>query len=208
MHVSERATIAMPTPLVVIILGSVSCVTCRDNFLSRRLLLCVCLCEREMDDSYDEGARLSLAIESQDIITDSGLPTSIVSANGKSYDVSFMFSPQSSEPCRTAMFELFENNMKQMYEETWGWNRETKLKEIFARDSRFLVVEETIVGITSLVAWMMIKFEYDDLDAPEHPVVFLYELHVDPARRSESICHETRNDNVSWHGERKRCFDE
>jgi len=90
------------------------------------------------------------------------------------------------------IFEIFENNMRVHYEETWGWNRNEKMKELFHPAARFIVVTnakgvETNLQYNSvdipidpseIVAFTIYRFDWDDEDEPEHPVLYCYELQV------------------------------
>jgi len=86
------------------------------------------------------------------------------------------------------IFEIFENNMRVHYEETWGWNRNEKMKELFHPAARFIVVtnakgverQDNSVAIdpSEIVAFTIYRFDWDDEDEPEHPVLYCYELQV------------------------------
>ena len=100
------------------------------------------------------------------------------------------------------MFNLFEINMKQQYLQNWGWNPLEKRNEMFHPMNRFLcvyesteemkgeggedgVVDKTIFELKQipyserkLVAYTMFRFDWDDEEEPEHPVLYCYELQV------------------------------
>ena len=87
------------------------------------------------------------------------------------------------------MFQIFETNMKEHYEAiTWGWNRNEKMKELFHPASRFIIASKNSIEDPNLqlaidpsdvVAFTIYRFDWDDDDEPEHPVLYCYELHVD-----------------------------
>jgi N-alpha-acetyltransferase 40 len=65
--------------------------------------------------------------------------------------------------------------MKPIYEATWGWDKESKSKELFDPAAYFLILQ-TAAG--ELIAFSMFKFTWDDEEEPEFPVLYCYELHV------------------------------
>lgn len=90
--------------------------------------------------------------------------------------------------------------MKELYEANWGWKEIEKKSELFNGDSRFICVYEAVKSEDSdtsdasgmkvnrdLVAFVMFRFEWDDEDEPEHPVLFCYEIQVSNAHRSQQI---------------------
>lgn len=84
---------------------------------------------------------------------------------------------------KAEMFEIFQRNMKCLYEKTWGWDSKSKKKEIFATDSKFLVLTVS----NDIIAWVMFKFEWDDMDEPEFPVLYVYEMQIKDNFRNMSI---------------------
>ena len=96
---------------------------------------------------------------------------------------------------RESIFALFENNMKDLYATTWGYNREERQKELFHPMSRFLCVEkeggekagEGVENVTEIVAYTIFRFEWDDEEEPEHPVVYCYELQVSPSYQKQGL---------------------
>ena len=107
------------------------------------------------------------------------------------------------------IFQIFEKNMKHWYLKNWGWDEVEKKKELFHPNSRFLCVyasprSEDITADGSgpsssrsatkidrkeeeLIAFVMFRFEWDDEDEPEHPVVFCYEIQVCEDYRGQSL---------------------
>jgi len=87
------------------------------------------------------------------------------------------------------IFKIFETNMKEHYEATWGWNRNDKMKELFHPASRFIVASSAPatgidqVDAATIVGFTIYRFDWDDEDEPEHPVVYCYELQVDASYR-------------------------
>lgn len=143
----------------------------------------------DCDDSYDESAIIKSANSKQDLLSDAGLRATLTLANEKSYRVEFRNVTQLTELEKFEMFALCEQNMRAFYETTWGWNAAEKHREIFSHNAKFLLIldvdcEEVRQQVKS---WVMFKFDWDDLDEPEHPVCFVYELQVRESERSQSI---------------------
>jgi ribosomal protein S18 acetylase RimI-like enzyme len=94
------------------------------------------------------------------------------------------FSPKISRDEAEQMLALTRTNMKSFYdachEEEWKWSDEDKLMSFLNPKSRFLIVEETSVGITAFVCFRFL------VDA-KRPVVYIYELQVDPQRTSQGL---------------------
>ena len=93
-------------------------------------------------------------------------------------------STELSQAVKFQLFNLFETNMKKIYNQTWGWNEEDKKREIFAPDAYFLAVfekDETLVGFS------MFKLCWDDDDEPEFPVLYVHELHVSESYQRLSV---------------------
>lgn len=99
------------------------------------------------------------------------------------------------------LFEIFESNMKVHYEETWGWNKNERFKEIFDPASRFIIVSSSAtmdgendappsvkdVDPATIAGYCTYRFCWDDDDEPEHPVMYVYELQVHSAHRGLGI---------------------
>lgn len=93
----------------------------------------------------------------------------------KAYFLLCLRSSTLTEQMKVCIFTLFENNMKDMYETTWGWNKDEKMKELFAPTSKFLLIVDDDDN-EKLIAFTMFRFEWDDEDEPEYPVLYCYEL--------------------------------
>lgn len=114
-----------------------------------------------------------------------------------------------SKSDQTAIFNLLESNMKPWYELNWGWREVEKKKELFHPNSRFLCAYKrpssvncdailtntpSISSPTSanevdeeLIGFVMFRFEWDDEDEPEHPVLFCYEIQICKIYRGQNI---------------------
>ena len=100
---------------------------------------------------------------------------------------------------RISIFNLLETNMKLWYEKNWGWRETEKKKELFHPNSRFLCAYKRPSSVNSdtnltksslpspiapnavdneLIGFVMFRFEWDDEDEPEHPVLFCYEIQI------------------------------
>jgi GNAT superfamily N-acetyltransferase len=104
-------------------------------------------------------------------------PGDLIDKAGEEYHLILKSSEELDQVARTSLLDLFEKNMKGYYEKTWGYNRHVKEKELFAKHAKYLMIQSKN---SELAAWTMFKFEFDDLDEPEYPVLFCHELHVDP----------------------------
>jgi ribosomal protein S18 acetylase RimI-like enzyme len=96
------------------------------------------------------------------------------------------------------ILDLFTINMEDLYRSSeWGWDAKTKRKELFHLSSRFLILTQissssdgnssTCGGIDQIIGYVMFRFEWDDEDEPEHPVIFLYELQVSTAHHRHGV---------------------
>jgi ribosomal protein S18 acetylase RimI-like enzyme len=96
------------------------------------------------------------------------------------------------------ILELFMTNMEDLYRKTeWGWDMKAKQKELFHLSSRFLILTQsssevggsksTTSSTGQILGYIMFRFEYDDEDEPEQPVIFLYELQVSSAYHRHGI---------------------
>ncbi len=86
------------------------------------------------------------------------------------------------------VYALFEENMKSFYEKTWGLKKEEKMNELFHPAARLFCVHaaphdgdgegeaETPRG--PIVAFALFRFEWDDEEEPEYPVLYCYELQI------------------------------
>jgi len=141
----------------------------------------------QMDD-IDESETLKRANAATDVLAKCNIPDIIVIDKGtpQSFKLQYLFTrDQIDKKYRSQLMSLLETNMKGYYDQTWGWDLAEKTNEIFSADSKFLILRSSTTESSqqSIAAWIMFKFDWDDLDEPEHPVLFCYELQVDPAFR-------------------------
>lgn len=137
------------------------------------------------DESIDICAAKNIANESLNPIADAGISEKL-EVNGQVLKLEFKCLMALSVPLRKQLFTQLETNVREFYEIEWGWNENERKKELFAADSKFILLYNESNG-NELVGWSMFKFDWDDLDEPEHSVLFCYELHVSPAYRGLSI---------------------
>ena len=76
---------------------------------------------------------------------------------------------------KNKIWDLLEKNVKEYYEVTWGWDADSKKKELFDPGSYFLIVTSRD---GELAGFSMFKLVWDDEEEPEYPVLFCYELQV------------------------------
>ena len=112
-----------------------------------------------------------------------------------------------TEAEKVMIYQLFEINMKDWYEKNWGLKEIEKKKELYNTESHFICVHKSS-GLpqkknpessgssdseqedkegNELVAFAMYRFEWDDEDEPEFPVLFCYEIQICDAYRGQKI---------------------
>ena len=152
----------------------------------------------QLNDSYDETEIFKAAKSCEDHLEECDFDPEW---NG--YVLKCKSASNLTDSDKVGGYKIFEDNMKTLYEENWGWKEIDKKKELFFRDSRFICVykapkaeENSTNDISSkdfssndsnLVAFVMFRFEWDDEDEPEHPVLFCYEIQVTEAHRTQKI---------------------
>lgn len=108
--------------------------------------------------------------------------------SNKEYKIKCMKASQLSIQQKEMLFNLFEKNMKEMYEKTWGWNKDDKMKELFTSASKFLmIIAEKNENEEEIIAFSMFRFEWDDEDEPEYPVLYCYELQISNSYQGKGI---------------------
>lgn len=127
-------------------------------------------------------------------------------SKGASFSISYCTGTALNPKQTLKIFQIFESNMKVHYEETWGWSRNDKMKELFHPSSRFLVVSNAkeplapaIDGAAStkfpidqidaseIIGYTIYRFDWDDEDEPEHPVLYIYELQIAASHHGHGI---------------------
>lgn len=76
-------------------------------------------------------------------------------------------------------FSLIETNMKQIYEDTWGWKPEAKEAELFDESSRFLIAftNEAPVGFVNY------RFEFDNKETS----AFIYDIQIEKQYQTKGL---------------------
>ena len=82
--------------------------------------------------------------------------------------------PKASEPVIKECFELVKENLKQMYEETIGWNDDSKLKEMQNPNMHFFVVNDEK---SNLLAFCSFTEEYGT-EVENQWIIYCYEIQV------------------------------
>jgi len=87
------------------------------------------------------------------------------------------------------ILDILTKNMKELYvNSSWGWNENEKNKELFNPSSRFLLLTTSNnPEDINIVAFCMYRFEWDDEEEPEHPVVYCYEVQVDQSYQKKGL---------------------
>ena len=101
------------------------------------------------------------------------------------YDITGCRPHEISKAQQTQLVDMVEEDLKDMYNNAWGWDREGKSKELFAPVSNFVIARQH--GSRDIVGFVMIRFCWDDDDEPEFPVVYVYELNVADNERGSGL---------------------
>ena len=111
---------------------------------------------------------------------------------------------ENNENVRDWMYALTETNMREMYEQTWGWNSLEKRRELSDQNAKFVLVftqkkkreeekEEAKVALNTTdededeekpVAFAHYRFEVDDDDVAS---VYIYELQVEQTMKRSGL---------------------
>ena len=111
-----------------------------------------------MDDEVD---LLNRANMSRDVFDDCHISNEYISHN-TTFKFEFHHNKDRfTKQIRNQLMNILEINMKDYYEKTWGWDIIEKTNEIFAGDSKFIIIRNVS---NEIVAWCMFKFDWDDLD--------------------------------------------
>lgn len=136
----------------------------------------VAACFGVMNGNVDMVMQLKEANAVADFVTAANLsPT--VELKGRPFIVRSCMAQDLRTAQKVAMMDILRDNMRAMYESAgWGWQEVEKRKEVFNKRSRFLYIcaPET----EEIKAYAVFRFEWDDEDEPEYPVVYCYELQV------------------------------
>lgn len=121
--------------------------------------------------------------------------------------LSCQMSAHLTEAEKARIYQLFKTNMGEWYKKNWGLEDSEKKKELYHTESHFICVHK-ITGLThskdlksygssasvqedkgenELVAFAMFRFEWDDEDEPEFPVLFCYEIQICDAHQGKKI---------------------
>jgi hypothetical protein len=143
----------------------------------------------EDDESLDICAIKNMANASLNPLVDAGIATTIELQKSESESVISLrveYKPVVglSVQQRIIILKQMEENVRQFYELEWGWNENDRKKELFSADAKFILLQDE--ATSDIVGWTMFKFDWDDLDEPEHCVLFCYELHVAHTLRGHS----------------------
>lgn len=144
-------------------------------------------------ESKDPEEILQEAVEIRDFISLFGLPSIIHASADKDapenekeqFIMSQYTGTQVIGKTRSQIYSLLEENMQELFiASNWGWDEESKRKELFHALSRFLVVKDSKDKVAAFVTF---RFEWDDEDEPEYPVLFLYEIQVSEDHRGKQL---------------------
>ena len=104
------------------------------------------------------------------------------------------------------IYGLFEKNMAEYYSKTWGLKKDEKMNELFHPTSRVFALycagkdrgesghnansstgPVTDSSASSLAAYTIFRFEWDDEEEPEYPVLYCYELQIQPGFQGRGL---------------------
>jgi hypothetical protein len=144
-----------------------------------------------MFENLDENELIVFAQNHTNVLDYCELEPYVNGSNETKFKIEFVYScNQLNKNDRNSLMLNLENNMKPIYEMTWGWDKTAKEKELFSVDSKFLLLKNTD---DKIIGWVMFKFDWDDLDEPEHPVLFCYELQIEDSHRRLGLGKLVRN---------------
>jgi len=84
---------------------------------------------------------------------------------------------------RDCISHLLRSNMEEMYKQAeWGWKEAEKSKEIYHAMARLILITAAD-DVDDVKAFTIFRFEWDDDDEPEFPVIYCYELQVHASMR-------------------------
>jgi hypothetical protein len=61
------------------------------------------------------------------------------------------------EDIKIAMFEIFSNNMKSLFEKTWGWIQEDLWNDMFSDKSCFLIIFEKECNVVAAFCHFQVR---------------------------------------------------
>lgn len=131
---------------------------------------------------------LRTAVETKDILAACNLLSTVsVTKDGQeeAYTLQSFSGTEIVGKVKSRVYSILEENMQEMYiAASWGWDESAKRKEIFHPLSRFLVL---LTSDGKVAAYVTFRFEWDDEDEPEYPVLFLYEIQVAEEYRGRGL---------------------
>ncbi|EJD55613.1 acyl-CoA N-acyltransferase [Auricularia subglabra TFB-10046 SS5] len=102
--------------------------------------------------------------------------------NNDSYTFELFKASSLSPAHRTAVWRIFEENMRSKYTaSSFGWDPPQKKRELFHKDSRFILAHSSS---GELAAFTMFRFDTEEgMNGDEDAVVYCYELQVSSRTR-------------------------
>ncbi|TRM66152.1 acyl-CoA N-acyltransferase [Schizophyllum amplum] len=81
-------------------------------------------------------------------------------------------------------WDILEENMQDMYKKSsWGWNPDSKRKELYHEDARFILVTRITADIPEVLAFLTFRFEVEG----DEDVAYLYELQICQSCRRQGL---------------------
>lgn len=136
-------------------------------------------------DNFDESYLIKVANASDNVLIDSGVQKTEIIGIDVTYQITCFNGPSLPSKLATSVFQLFLDNMKSFYQSSsWGFDETEKKQDFRNPMNRYIIVLDKS---DDLVAFCLFRFEYDDEDEPEHPVLYCYELQVKHSHRGQKI---------------------
>jgi hypothetical protein len=108
-------------------------------------------------------------------------PMSINDRNSKPYRVHYKKTSDLTSEEREQIYSIFDVNMRDFYlNSPWGLDESKKREEIFHETSRFFIIYSED---NQVIAYADIRYEANDPDKPEFPVLYVYEFQIAPSNQ-------------------------
>jgi len=130
---------------------------------------------------------LEVASACNDVLTSAGCSGVEIfnEGNAERYELLSLMASDIKPSQLESMIAIYESMMRPLHEScSWGWNLEEKKSEFTDSSNRYLLL---LTESSEIAAFCIFRFEFDDLEMPEFPVLYCYELHVQSAHMGKKI---------------------
>ncbi len=138
------------------------------------------------DELYDELEIIQSATRQENLVEFCSLPSKV-------NDLHLFVVKATDLSLRTKfkIMSILEGNMRSYYERTsWGWNEAEMNKETLHSLNRFVILSTSNNSAdieNDIVAFAVFRFDWDDEDEPEYPVLYLYQLQIMPGSQRTGL---------------------